>query len=157
MTTLPAFLALATLAITASAQTICLPVAGQPTQIGPIPASYGRYSNPKLEHMAADGWRLYAPNATANIKSSHWQDTGTVFTQVVDAVWTPAELAAAQAKAAADQAKAQVEAQAQFAADEDARVMALPSVAALKARLATNEAAVVKLSADVAAKAIPPK
>ena len=157
-----AFLFLAT--ITASAQTICLPVDGQPTRIGPLPASYGRYSNPKIEHMTADGWRLYCPNWTPNIRSYYWQDTGTVCTQIVTEVWSAAELAqqaadaaAAQAKAAADQAKAQVEAQAKFAADEDARIMALPSVAALKARLVTNEAAVVKLSADVAAKAILPK
>jgi hypothetical protein len=59
------------------------------------------------------------------------------------------------ADTAVAQAKADAEAQAKFAAEEDARIMALPSVAALKARLATNEAAVVKLSADVAAKVTP--
>ena len=82
-----------------------------------------------------------------------WVDVTPEIQAVIDQ--QAADAAAAQAKAAADQAKADAEAQAKFAAEEDARIMALPSVAALKARLATNEAAVVKLSADVAAKVTP--
>jgi hypothetical protein len=136
------------------------------TQETTLPAQLNGRQNCTWENsraeLSAAGWREYYPSDTPNIRTSHWQDTGTAYTQIVDAVWSAEELAqqaaeasAAQAKAAADQAKADAEAQAKFAAEEDARIMALPSVAALKARLATNEAAVVKLSADVAAKVTP--
>jgi hypothetical protein len=57
--------------------------------------------------MQPDGWRLYCPNATANIKASDWADNGTIFTQVVTAVWTPAELAQQAADAAAQAAIAE--------------------------------------------------
>jgi hypothetical protein len=129
------------LATIAHGQTICLPVAGQPTRIGPIPQTYGRYSNPRIEHMQPDGWRLYCPSGTEHIKTAHWADTGTACTQVVDAVWTPAELA----QQAADAAQAASNAAAQTASNAAAEAIAPRDVQLGKAMLRTYPGGAVEL------------
>jgi len=138
LTAIAAAIALATIA---HGQTICLPVDGKPALIGPMPVAYGRYSNPRFEHLQPDGWRLYAPNGTANIRSYYWQDTGTVCTQIVTEVWTPAELA----QQAADAAQAASNAAAQAASNAAAEAIAPRDVLLGKAMLRTYPDGAVEL------------
>ena len=98
--------------------------------------------------LCALGWRIYEPSAVAHIRTSHWVDDGTRYTQIVDAVWTEAELAAQQAAAAEAQAKAD---EAARKAAEDARVLALPSIAAIVAENVALSAKLTAAQAELAA------
>jgi len=74
------------------------------------------WENSRAE-LSAAGWREHYPSETPNIKTSHWDDTGTAYTEIVDAVWSAEELAqiAADAAAAAAQAALTAAMPAQFA------------------------------------------
>ena len=111
-------LLIATLLLTATVvlaqPTICRMEAGQPAAVQVLPDTYSQpghqYSGLTAlpPEMLAAGWRYYAPSSTANIRESHWTDDGTTVSQVVDSVWSMAELdaQAVAAKAAADAALA---------------------------------------------------
>ena len=101
--------------------------------------------------LCALGWRIYEPSAVAHIRTSHWVDDGTRYTQIVDAVWTEAELAAQQAAAAEAQAKADEAARKAAEAAEDARVLALPSIAAIVAENVALSAKLTAAQAELAA------
>jgi hypothetical protein len=86
---------------------ICRFVNDHPADIQPMPAAMGNLSNPRLEDILSYGWREYVPSATPNICTSHWENDGRAVRQVVDSVWTEAELAQQAADAAAAQAAAE--------------------------------------------------
>jgi len=83
---------------------ICENLNGQPVNVRPMPGAYSSLSNPKLHDLTQFGWREYVPSGEANIKTSHWTDDGRTMRQIVDAVWTQAEIDAQAADAAAAQA-----------------------------------------------------
>jgi hypothetical protein len=100
---------------------ICQYSDGQPINVRAMPESEGGISNPRLDDLIPSGWREYAPSAELHIKTAHWEDDGRTVRQIVDAVWTQAELdqqaadqAAADAAAAAAQAAADAAAQAAY-------------------------------------------
>jgi hypothetical protein len=83
---------------------ICKLKDGQPVDKRELPDSHNGVSlGGRIEPMLADGWRLYWPDPTADIKTSHWEDTGIGCRQIVDSLWT-AEERAQQAADAAEQA-----------------------------------------------------
>jgi hypothetical protein len=94
------------LALSTHAEEVVRIASGTVVERATIPCGIGPYSVGATlpGELIAQGWRYYRPNNTANVKTQHWQDTGIVWTQVIDAVWSQTELDAQAAIAASNAA-----------------------------------------------------
>ena len=72
----------------------CIVVNGLPTDIREISGAYLNHSSPSLSNLIELGRRIYVPSTQVGIITSHWEDDGTNFTQIVDSYKTTEELKA---------------------------------------------------------------
>lgn len=103
---------------------ICKFADGKPTEIRDIPSAWRNVSNPTIDVLLPDGWRVYVPTQEPHVKASHWEDDGRAVREVVDATYSAEELAA-QAQAKADATEAIRQAQ---EAERQARESAIQSL-----------------------------
>ena len=72
----------------------CIVVNGLATDIREISGAYLNHSSPSLSNLIELGRRIYVLSSQVGIITSHWEDDGTNFTQIVDSYKTTEELKA---------------------------------------------------------------
>lgn len=72
----------------------CIVVNGMPEDIREVSGAYLNHSSPSLSNLIELGRRIYVPSTQVGIITSHWEDDGTNFTQIVDSYKTPEEIKA---------------------------------------------------------------
>jgi hypothetical protein len=110
MTSIRIGLGLLCLALSTHAEEVVRIAAGTIVERATIPCGIGQFSvgSTLPAELSAQGWRYYRPSNTANVKTQHWQDTGIIWTQIIDAVWSQAELDEQTAIAASNAAAADI-------------------------------------------------
>jgi len=72
----------------------CIVINGLATDIREISGPYLNHSNPSLSNLIELGRRIYVPSSQVGIITSHWEDDGTNFIQIIDSAKTPEEMEA---------------------------------------------------------------